>query len=1417
MDNFEKELDAKISELEKRVNPTQDELFNQALEEAGYTPEVEAEYVKQKQDAWEKQRQENLQKSLSSSADTNLLTRMQVRALDLPAGIGASVRDLNRNIYNTVIDVADSVENFAASKGLGSGDLISEANKIYTTEQEAKTKGGYYDRALDPKMSTDEAKIIKAISDVGIPLAGGIAINGVVTGLVADAIYSFAMQDPKSGNMADLAFKGTAFEELPLVSSLVSKPYDTEMDARLKNAYSSILTGTGIVGLFKGVAKTIEAVRSRKAMNIAAEAGEVANKIDTPKATEAASTIDTTQPPPNTVDLTKEQLQELNDFLKNPSPKIDEAILNNAASSVSDELDSTQMNLGTGRLFDEFIDPNTGEITNFEKYRNYTQYSVESNAGTLPLEQTRNGNDIRFNKEGFTVESVDSEGRVVARVRFGRELDSSGNRLKELLVPWMITNFKQGSSAGDILDLLVYTRKYLGEVQPSKNLLPSGGQQFMQKLETRLAKRARQINKDNKDLSEAIATDNAIVAAEEEAAYQAQQLNFFEQKLNEHGVFDEGVKVIPESASIPLGDGATQGKLYNAIDALPEEAKQLLDTTPDEVLVAEAAKRRTIPGYVEKLLDTSTWGTKAPDGADIHILQQLHHENINQLDSLVKTNKLETDEELFAFAEALKTMEQSTGVYSVGSGALGRSLRAIQIGPTLEGLTRKEWLAQIGAEGRSRLISETVKEAGGADKLRDISNKIKIIQALPNSEFATEMGKVIRKTKTMKIDEAVTRVAINGLLSSVMTLGKAIMSSNISMAATTLEDYAMALNPLAKTTINQANQRVVAMMSALQDSFKVGYAAFKDPMSVQGAVKLLEHGRDTKNIFELAEAKSIGDKVIKVLSLGDVPVRALVGSDAAYNHLITTGHLNFKAVGAAAEAGLTGEKAAEFVTKYLKNPPRAVVLEAEALAAKSTFTKELDGVYAAVKAGSDFVMKAVPIGRNVIQPFLKSALNMAEATVESSPLSTLALSNNYIARNLAPNLTRDMLSLDPVIRQRAMTRIALNNLGTIAFAYTAYQGKDMLEHYEGSKDKKGRTLKTTEQPPEGSFRVGDTFVKVDDPRVKGFLLFADFYAKAADHLDEDTLDQIASDFSIVVAETFTPDQLNDNIKGFINLMGADFEEGMKWASSVPARFMPASGFLRDVVQTTDPVARYQAENTSDSNLLNFAMTVKNRFKSIIPGLSKDLPPQLNRYGEVIPVQAGLGFDAISPFAIGTTKDREQKKAMERLVQFAEMNNSILPSAYSTTGIISGIEKLSPLPELVVFTTPKSLPAKMLIPGTISTDSFENLNVNYKLDAEDKAFYGYAMGGRDPMTGEPISNLGTLREAELKVLKNNNLLNGEAIDFDKYRKAVTELHQVYLAFREQANTMFYNRPETQAKMAELKAKMEKFKELPDVSE
>jgi len=139
--------------------------------------------------------------------------------------------------------------------------------------------------------------------------------------------------------------------------------------------------------------------------------------------------------------------------------------------------------------------------------------------------------------------------------------------------------------------------------------------------------------------------------------------------------------------------------------------------------------------------------------------------------------------------------------------------------------------------------------------------------------------------------------------------------------------------------------------------------------------------------------------------------------------------------------------------------------------------------------------------------------------------------------------------------------------------------------------------------------------------------------------DDDAMQMqgLASAITLTVGHAFTPEYLIENVGQLIEALTQQDSKALdRLVTQMPSTFVPFSSFIRGGRKAFDNHMRDTSPNSK--GLLGMWEKSLNEISNLIPGLSQDLPPRLNIFGEPLLYPPGVVSNMISPFAGLKKKD-----------------------------------------------------------------------------------------------------------------------------------------------------------------------------------
>jgi len=342
----------------------------------------------------------------------------------------------------------------------------------------------------------------------------------------------------------------------------------------------------------------------------------------------------------------------------------------------------------------------------------------------------------------------------------------------------------------------------------------------------------------------------------------------------------------------------------------------------------------------------------------------------------------------------------------------------------------------------------------------------------------------------------------------------------------------------------------------------------------------------------------------------------------------------------ATEDGLTGRAAADRIQFYLQNPTVSVIEEATVFARSNVFLDELGPFARNLQKGLD----DSAWGRILI-PFMKVLVNLAKFPIQNGPLGLFTPKQfNAVFKGTAAQ--RD-IAFGQMITGTAIS------LAAISWAL----GGGINGTLGADKSKVAAKRRRNKIPC--SFRVYNKDGSVRDIAFNNMAPVGQYFCAAADFVR--IAGELKAGEDIALAEEFINSTrkilLNATFAQNIIQIGNALEKGdPQVLENLVSTLIPASNIVADFQRNGVPYYSDGDNKLRDTRTVNpkkfqgkpggqvaepfyegFYRLV-NRIRSRIPGLSDDLEPRHNLWGEEIILEGGLGPDIISPIYTSTEVD-----------------------------------------------------------------------------------------------------------------------------------------------------------------------------------
>lgn len=480
------------------------------------------------------------------------------------------------------------------------------------------------------------------------------------------------------------------------------------------------------------------------------------------------------------------------------------------------------------------------------------------------------------------------------------------------------------------------------------------------------------------------------------------------------------------------------------------------------------------------------------------------------------------------------------------------------------------------------------------------------------------IGKMIRdKSLYGKVADSAIELRINAMLSNPVTHAANILSNTIKAFTVPAENVlsgALRFNPGA---MQEGVDQVIGMFKGFQDSVVASSKALSTEVPV------LEGGGLASNTVEHTPAISaqgygfapgsfLGNAADYIGKVVRIPTRLLSSEDEFFKQISFRGSLYASAMKAGRANGLTGQALADSV--------------------EQTFNKALDAQGAAIATD--------PNAMAALQFSKEATFTQALADGTIGKILQNGAQQNRAIRMVAPfvrtpvNIFGDVLDRCPVISQLAERNRAIWNQGGDGKAKLAARwatggglfGGGMLMAASGNLTGSGpsdpdklKELKNSGWQPY-SVKVGDQYYSYNRADPLGiFLGLAADSHDASGSLKDAQWEQLSGHICTALARNLESKTYFKGLADFFN------------AASTPDRF--AQTYFNGLASSFVPSGAKPISNAlgiTDDNSMHEARGVLDAMKAKVPGLSKDVPPVRNLFGEPVNVNGAWGPDWISP-------------------------------------------------------------------------------------------------------------------------------------------------------------------------------------------
>ena len=546
------------------------------------------------------------------------------------------------------------------------------------------------------------------------------------------------------------------------------------------------------------------------------------------------------------------------------------------------------------------------------------------------------------------------------------------------------------------------------------------------------------------------------------------------------------------------------------------------------------------------------------------------------------------------------------------------------------------WKIPVGGNlEKARAVDQMMQAMGGTGNAQELARRLAILAEHGDPKA---LAKFAEKGWGATSFDAVREIWINGLLSS-PTTHVVNMSSNLLVATQQVYERGVA-SQIAQlrgaegsVAPGEAMAMAYGLVTSVKDAFRLAAKAFAtgDTGAALNKVDLPYQKSVSAEAFGMASETGMGRMVDFLGEAARVPSRFLGAEDEFFKTIGYRMELHAQALRTATAKGLKGKDLAEEMHRIVLDPPEHIRIAAADAALYNTFTNAPGAIGQAFMG----LREKVP-AVSLILPFVRTPVNIARYTFERTPFAPLV---SQWRDDIAAGGARADLALARMSTGTGVMMVALDwaDAGLISGA--------------GPKEKGEREAMMRQGWQPYSIRVGDRWHSYNRTDPLGAML--GFAADAAEsigrgEINEDDVDEwqevlgmgITAVSQVAVNKTYLR-----GLSDVIEVMSDPDRYSEGYVNNLVASFLPMTSLMGAVERSVDPTARE-------------ASTPWQAIQAKMAGLSANLPPRRNLWGEEIRSESGLGktYDFFSPVQSRGVEPSPIDSEIMRLAPLAAMDN-----------------------------------------------------------------------------------------------------------------------------------------------------------------
>ena len=536
---------------------------------------------------------------------------------------------------------------------------------------------------------------------------------------------------------------------------------------------------------------------------------------------------------------------------------------------------------------------------------------------------------------------------------------------------------------------------------------------------------------------------------------------------------------------------------------------------------------------------------------------------------------------------------------------------------------------------KARAIDQMMQAMGGAGNAQELARRLAIL-----AEFGDPLAlaKFAEKGWGATSFDAVREIWVNGILSSPAT-HIVNTSSNLLVAAQQIYERGVAsqIAQLRGATDSVAPGEAMAMayglVTGIKDAFRLSAKAMKSGETgwALNKIDLPRQKSVSSEAFGMSSETGLGRMVDFIGEAARIPGRFLGAEDEFFKTIGYRMELHAQALRSATAKGLKGKELAEEMRRIVLDPPEHIRIASADAALYSTFTNAPGAVGKAFMG----LREKVP-AVTFILPFVRTPVNIARYTFERSPFAPLV------------GQWRDDIAAGGARADLALARMSTGTGIMVAALDWADSG---FISGAGPKNAGEREAMIRQGWQPYSVKIGSRWYSYNRTDPLGAMLgFSADVAGAIGRgeVNEDDMDEwqevMAMGITAVSQVAINKTYLR-GVSDFIEVMSDPQRYSEGYVNNLLASFTPFTALSGSVERAVDPTVRE-------------ASTPWQAIQAKVAGLSANLPPRRNLWGEEIGAESGLGktYDFFSPVQSREVKPSPIDTEIMRLAPLAAADN-----------------------------------------------------------------------------------------------------------------------------------------------------------------